>query len=475
MYIYVQVIGALYRFTSSGLLIDAVVYRLPLTTVIDGSHCTGGSYFIMSHVDEHPAGSMSAEDAGSFRFDPFAERHLSHADKALQNSIRIVEKDTKFRSSLNGPLIQREKYTSNYWRNWNKEKNLLEDISYDEVVKQQSGSVFTASASNLLLTHTKPSQSRSIVVKKTLEPLRKKNNTAKIRSVAFAAPDAYDKIHKRFDPRNLGKTSVEYLMESCLKQKVPTNHAELNATVDPDDIGVRHAKGTAMSTADRSGLAPVNITAKCDYPPLDSAVNPHKGFTWGSNPRFKADVPVPVVEDSTLSTIERPAHPAGIVFERADRFPNKDCRPSVIVKIPVHDGNASVSVLSAEEFGDSTVLGNEHSNMSEARTDNFPHRSTGADQQLNEIKPLPQTMKPNQVTHIKDGEVGSDGESECGFETQKENEIKLPGGSTVGDPKLPTQTSNDGSANEVKLPQKYIEYEYYPDDKPGPGHYHVRS
>lgn len=440
-----------------------------------------------SHQVLSSPGAASFADGAPFTFDPFADRHLPQIDRALQNSIKIVEKDKLFRSGLHGPLIQREKYSSNYWRHWNKEKNLLEDISYDEVVNHNSGSIFSSGSQNLALSPAKASHSLSRHSKKSVPPLRKMKNSGRINSVSFAAPDAYYKLHKKFDPRNLGKTSVEFLMESCLKQKIPVNYAEFNATIDPDDIGVRHTKGALLNIAPRLAPVATNITAKCDYPPLDDAVNPHKGFTWGTNPRFKAETPKPIVaDDASLSTIERPSPAPGIVFDRADRFPDRDSRPSVIVKIPVQDAN--VSLLSGDEsVAPSRAAENDVANTNKSANendhDNGDEEHSWSEQDhiepINAIK-LPQ-LAASHAVHCNVAQSAGTVDDEA-FGT--ENEIKLPRQSngnaeSSADPSLPSRehapsaVKKAADSDVVKVPPKYIEYEYFPDDRPGPGHYQV--
>lgn len=50
--------------------------------------------------------------------------------------VNVVKSDEYNRQFLKGPSCVREKFTSKYWRVWNVEKNLLEDLSLDELGKE---------------------------------------------------------------------------------------------------------------------------------------------------------------------------------------------------------------------------------------------------------------------------------------------------------------------------------------------------
>jgi hypothetical protein len=64
----------------------------------------------------------------------FDDSKRKSEDVMLQQSLKRVGVDEIIRKTLHGPTIKRDKFTSRYWKQWNKEKNLLEDISYAEML-----------------------------------------------------------------------------------------------------------------------------------------------------------------------------------------------------------------------------------------------------------------------------------------------------------------------------------------------------
>jgi hypothetical protein len=59
---------------------------------------------------------------------------LRKEDVMLQQTLRRVDADEAMRARLQGPTIKKEKFSSRYWSTWNKEKNLLEDLSYADML-----------------------------------------------------------------------------------------------------------------------------------------------------------------------------------------------------------------------------------------------------------------------------------------------------------------------------------------------------
>lgn len=387
------------------------------------------------------------EDIRSKNYDPFADRHNPITDRAFQNSIKLIEADTKTRKTLTGPSVQREKYTSSYWRNWNREKNLLEDISYDEVKDQSAASVKRV-GSNFQLSPikeaNKSSHSLALNTTKKKVVLRSKSSRNS-KGMAFAAPNAVMAREKEFAAKYLGTTSVEFIMKSSLKKEVPVYSREANATVDPADVGVGHTKGAAVGLAPRF-VEPnsANLTSKCDYPPLESAVDPHKGIFFPTEPRFKYPVvhePVATDTDSLSTLPEIATHQPGVLFDKAERFGDRDSKPSVILRIPVKtEGSSIISKMTADDdYSAQDTFSSSISNIvdNNQSTSMFDENTTSAEQQNGNT--------------AQDSQYFPDSTA-CNAHDQQE-------------------PRNYNSSAEQ---QQYVEYEYFPGDKPGPGHYDVR-
>ena len=390
------------------------------------------------------------EDIRSKNYDPFADRHNPTTDRAFQNSIKLIETDTKTRQKLTGPSVQREKYTSSYWRNWNREKNLLEDISYDEVKDQSAASVKRVGSSfqlSPLKEANKSSHSLALNSTKRKVVLRSKSGR-NAKGMAFAAPNAVMVREKEFAAKSLGTTSVEYIVKSSLKKEIPVYSREANATVDPQDVGVGHTVGAAVGLAPRfAEPSSANLTSKCDYPPLESAVDLNKGISFPSEPRFKyptvAAEPVASDADSLSTLPEKQAHKPGILFDKAERFGDRDTKPSVILRIPIKV--------------DSTVAGSVVSKMT-ADDDQNTYNSNLTIPGFEEDK----STKLFQESHsLQENErLGQD-------------RIDAQDAHSVSDSDAAAHSQASKQNSSISQQQEYVEYEYFPGDKPGPGHYDV--
>jgi hypothetical protein len=409
-------------------------YRLPEVSMIDLPAIDNTKFEKSEHGERLHAALL--EDMRSKNFDPFAERNNYSQDKAFQNSVKLVEADKFVRANLHGPSMQKEKFSSGYWRTWNKEKNLLEDISYDEVIKRNIDSYLSST------TRKSSIQQRSAEAKQLSASIkartRKVRAAAKCRAVAFDAPGAYE-AHSMYvgHTNRTGDNSVEFLMKACLKRDLPVNPREKNATVDPDDIGTRRALGGALVIAKRLSGAPLTtLTAKCDYPPLSTPLDPNKGASFGTQLRFKTPLK-PIINpgaggDATLSTTERPVSTLGGLFNKAERFGSKDQQASVVVRIPVRNEGSTISSITE---GHTSVDATEDHTVLEATVS------------IASVTPPEET---------------------------------IDSASTKRAVRNTAATSSDVTHTEKSEPpsvveQQFIEYEYFPNDRPGPGHYEVMA
>jgi hypothetical protein len=236
-----------------------------------------------------------------------------------------------------------------------------------------------------------------------------------------------------------GDNSVEFLMKACLKRDLPVNPREKNATVDPDDIGTRRAPGGALVIANRLSGAPLTtLSAKCDYPPLPTPLDPKKGASFGTQLRFKAPLK-PIIDlgagdDATLSTTERPVSTLGGLFNKAERFGNKDQQASVVVRIPVRNEGSTISSITE---GHTSVDATEDHTAEEATVSNAS------------VTQSEETIK-NAIDSAS---------------------MKRAVRNTAATSSDVTHTEKSEPPSAVEL--QFIEYEYFPNDRPGPGHYEV--
>ena len=222
--------------------------------------------------------------------------------------------------------------------------------------------------------------------------------------------------------------------------------------------------GDAPLAARFIGPSSANLTSKCDYPPMESLVDPHKGSSFALEPRFKYPVeaaPVPS-DNESLSTIERPAHKPGILFDKAERFGDKDAKPSVLLRIPVRADSSTVGTAMSSLAADDTINSAEWGQSGKTEHTNNTN-TTSASGTKNTNSTYTSAQKP--VSRSEEGYF---------FEVSDEDLY------SKDDAELRSQAPSDlhshseqSVAQGQEQEQQYVDYEYFPSDKPGPGHYDV--
>ena len=172
-------------------------------------------------------------------FDPFANRYRPSEDPLITASKYVaVNMDKRMVNPRNGPTEIRERFTSNYWRKWNKDLNLLENLSKNDL-------------------------QQPVVIPK-ITSLRKKGR--------YRGPGvAFGPSHPQIPIIPSGYTTVKNIIKKSLHHDVSNYHPEVHGITDPYSIGVGRIKGgSSMSaTAVAHEVSGMNTTTKlCDCPPL---------------------------------------------------------------------------------------------------------------------------------------------------------------------------------------------------------------
>jgi hypothetical protein len=479
---------------------------------------------ILHHEMANTLHATLIQDGRNMGFDPFEKRHDPSTDLYLQNSMKIVKDDLAKRSTMTGPSIQREKYSSSYWRHWNKEKNLLEDMSYKQVVLQPLVSSQSRCSSGSKLggdgVRLSTMKSKSVSEKKSAYRLEKLAASKKAKAIAFAAPGFNNPTKSSyFDAHLLGKTDVNFLMTVSTQQAPPVNPREHNATIEPDDIGQKHVKGGAISIA-KKGAADserANLTAQCDYPPQASLVNPNKGNSFALAPRFPMDaaalaaagavsasatgagagagagvgVDASVSTASIVKEFNRQTGP-GNVFAKASRFSDRGSRPSVLLQIPIHNSHKNDNgdlhgSTNEDDFGNQASTSGAAATASSSQSSGALLQEGGGGgggelrSDSDSRSGLGLGLGSSDGRFARDLKYDHNGGG--GGERERERYDDGSGGcfydqlqvGSVGMAESSLLSQTQGQQQEHEQEQEYQEYEYFPDDEPGPGHYNVRT
>lgn len=257
-------------------------------------------------------------------YDPYAGTHNPDRDVIRSEAITRVGLDTLRRTTVQGPSITKDKFTSKYWRKWHKEKILLEDISRKEYVSE------TRAKEQGIEIGVKVKKKGKV---KPLPPAIDKATAKPIRSCSFG--ELTDKRPEKiyFDSHLLGNAnSPAKLYEESFHKPVPVNVKDQNAPYDPRNIGSNsNIVGGAMALTNYSKDRDVkSITQRCDYPPMQTSVSDNKGTRFPNATRFNR----PPTDGGTIAYADPGARFTGNTsfhFTNEDRVsPNKkDSTPGV--------------------------------------------------------------------------------------------------------------------------------------------------
>jgi hypothetical protein len=299
-------------------------------------------------------------------------------DDTLHNvSTQLIKEDKKLRDYLKGPTLRREKFHSSYWRTWNEERELLENVSREELIKtmisqqetkqlamqelspiplSKSRKEFAGTLNTGLMYSTKSSPKKvGRKSKREYQTLKGDYIPKNWKSAVFASP-----TDLRNDPDNL-KTFDKHLMGHHnsiqeLAQQTAVPKIQLESSIfspgkmdqtkknestwkslssknlpssgyDPTAIGNAPVKGGDMTMAPQRGKAEECLTKNCDIPNNADALKTVTGGPFGLERRFP---PAPEPATNTGSSAALPAmtsSSSGFKFPIAPRF-SKDKKTS---------------------------------------------------------------------------------------------------------------------------------------------------
>jgi len=204
--------------------------------------------------------------------------YAPQGDPLMQQALTMVETENKRRADDHGPSISKDRFSSKYWRRWNSDYVLLEDLSRKEIeeesAKQQSNSNSGSSSNSKKRGKRLTSQARS-----------------HLPGTSFAPPK--DSRAAYFDLHNMGnRNDTTKLFVHSLGQPLPaslhqTALLNLQANVDPEsfDRKVGRFKGGAINSGPARPAMFKPVTSNADMPPVDRPRAEAKLTSFSSGPR----------------------------------------------------------------------------------------------------------------------------------------------------------------------------------------------
>jgi hypothetical protein len=313
-------------------------------------------------------------------FDSFAHKYRTNLDRSsdvmISFALKQADEDAIRRQFLKGPSIKRDKFTSKYWKVWNEEKNLLEDLTYNKVVAAENA----------------PSSRQSSKPKRTI----KKPSTASSiagngwrASTVHGGKFAYPKVDSHFDFHVLGNIDVKYLLKNSLGRDYPRHHSELSD--DPIPQVHEHIKGGAVSTQSRHHPSERNETSRCDFMDQTPSIQPSKGYSFTSSKRFPSiqqhSSKLTTTRAQTTASVKRNHDYKPVVsllpgssFSKSDRFTEKSRNSvKILYESPILESLGGVETGSPEE-GATGSLGGVETGMETKEFEYFPNDSPGPGQ-----------------------------------------------------------------------------------------------
>ena len=82
---------------------------------------------------------LIGEVKGRYHYDLYQRNGVDKkADRLTIASRQLVTEDRKLRETIGGPTVRKTKFHPSYWKTWNQERDLLEEISKQEIIKQMT-------------------------------------------------------------------------------------------------------------------------------------------------------------------------------------------------------------------------------------------------------------------------------------------------------------------------------------------------
>jgi hypothetical protein len=199
--------------------------------------------------------------------------YAPQGDPLMQQALNMVETESKRRADDHGPSISKDRFSSKYWRRWNSDYVLLEDLSRKEIEEESA---------------------KQQIISSNIKR-RGKKLTSQARShlpgSSFAPPK--DSRAAYFDLHNMGnRNDTTKLFVHSLGQPLPaslhqTALLHLQANVDPDsfDRKVGRFKGGVINSGPARPPMFKPVTSNADMPPVDKPRGDAKLASFSSGPR----------------------------------------------------------------------------------------------------------------------------------------------------------------------------------------------
>ena len=186
----------------------------------------------------------------------FAGIKMTSNDQMVREAIELVRQDQYARKFIKGPSEVRDRFTSKYWRRWNTDKKILDELSLSKIRED-------------FIRSSKPQQKNTD--RDSLERNKLESSFGREKKKEF------------FDYHLLGDTSVPYLAKEGMKKEIAIiKSAEFLRRYDSDmELSNR---GVLFGNAGRF-QKPNLLTITCDYPQLETPISPNKGITFGTSSR----------------------------------------------------------------------------------------------------------------------------------------------------------------------------------------------
>lgn len=178
-------------------------------------------------------------------------------DSMVLEAIERIRADEEARKHIHGPSEVRDKFTSSYWRRWNKDKKILDGVSLAKIRRDLN-------------------DSGKIIARKRNTDLEKRFEYSTFGN---------EKRKTFFDHHLLGDTNVKYLVEKGMRKKLASVDSieylkSYKSDIESNDRGIVFGNSSRLAKEN-------TLTATCEFYPGESAISLHKGPSFGTGSRFR--------------------------------------------------------------------------------------------------------------------------------------------------------------------------------------------
>ncbi len=267
-------------------------------------------------------------------------------DPLFSSSRKLVEVDRKQRKKLGGPTICQTKFHASYWKVWNKERDLLEKMSRDEIIKEMHHKIHsTIDETKVVVLHQRQPahlspQSRTGKGFVKASSISDQKSTGVISFDGNKTMDDHFEKFETFDSHLMNDVPVKALFDMSRKPNPNTNGShrdgknanrrtvqhklDLSYIADPQALGKGFVKGGGLSRSDKFSKIENSTTSRCDVPPLSPSIqhvdshNIHGGG-FSVAKRFSNSM-LKVASAGGNTVIPLPSTAPEISFSQAPRF-----------------------------------------------------------------------------------------------------------------------------------------------------------